>query len=78
MYWLGRYVERAENTARLLDGTHHLSLLPIPAGEQGNLWRNLFQSELGVEAFTAKHYSFSDTPIIDFMALDPDNPSSIR
>ncbi len=78
LYWLGRYVERAENTARLLDGTHHLSLLPIPAGEQGNLWRNLFQSELEVEAFTAKHDSFSDTPIIDFMALDPDNPSSIR
>ncbi len=77
LYWLGRYVERAENTARLLDGTQHLSLLPISLDEQGNLWRNLFQSPSEIEAFTAKHSAFTDLPVIEFMALDQENSSSI-
>ena len=28
LYWMGRYVERAENTARILDVTYRMSLLP--------------------------------------------------
>jgi len=78
LYWLGRYVERAENTARLLDGTYHLSLLPISSGEQGTLWRNLFQSTNEVDAFNEKHDAFTDLPTIEFLALDQDNASSIR
>ena len=27
LYWMARHIERAENTARLLDGTHRTSLL---------------------------------------------------
>lgn len=78
LYWLGRFVERAENTARLIGGTQRLSLMPIPPGEHGELWRNLFQSEFEVEAYTAKHDRFTEQPVIEFLALDPDNPSSIR
>lgn len=78
LYWLGRYVERAENTARLLGGTQRLSLMPIPTGEQGELWRNLFQSDYEVEAFLAKHAEFVEAPVIDFLTLDPDFSSSIR
>tara|TARA_R110000787_G_scaffold239367_10_gene345699 strand:- start:2288 stop:3217 length:930 start_codon:yes stop_codon:yes gene_type:complete len=77
LYWLGRYVERAENTARLLSGTQRLSLMPIPTDEAGNLWRNLFQSEVEENAFLAKHSKFSEAPVMEYMALDPENPSSI-
>lgn len=77
LYWLGRYVERVENTARLLAGTQRLSLMPIPKEEQGNLWRNLFQSDAERSAFELKHDKYEELSVIDFMAMDRSNPSSI-
>ena len=32
LYWMGRYIERAENTARILDVSYRSSLLPQPVG----------------------------------------------
>ncbi len=78
LYWLGRYVERSENTARLLSGTQRLSLMPIPAPEQQQLWRDLFQTDLERAAFEEKHPSYTESPVIEFMCLDDGNPSSIR
>ncbi len=69
---------RAGNTARLLDGTQRLSLLPIPPGEQENLWRQLFQSEAEINAFNKKYTDFVEDQVLAHMALDPDNSSSIR
>lgn len=78
LYWLGRYIERVENTARLLAGTQRLSLMPIPKDEQAALWQNLFQSDFERAAFEAKHDKYAELPVIDFMALDRENPSSIQ
>ncbi len=78
LYWMGRYMERAENTSRLLSGTQRLSLMPIPTDEQGNLWRNLFQSTDEIEAFEKNHSDYSENPVMEFMALEAENPSSIR
>jgi len=77
LYWLGRYVERAENSARLLDGTHHLNLLPLTSDEQSELWHKLFQSQNEVDAFLEKHNQFSDRAVIEYLTLERDNPSSI-
>lgn len=77
LYWLGRYVERAENAARLIDGTYHLSLLPITPDEHGELWRRLFQSQEELEPFLKKHPEFSGDSVVEHMVLDPENPSSI-
>jgi len=77
LYWLGRYVERAENSARLLDGTHHLNLLPLTSDEQGELWHKLFQSQNEIDAFLEKHNQFSDRAVIEYLTLERDNPSSI-
>ena len=35
LYWMARHIERAENTARLLDVTYRMSLLPYEAIEPG-------------------------------------------
>ena len=78
LYWLGRYMERVENTARLLAGTQRLSLMPIPKEEQGDLWRNLFQSDSERAAFEVLHDKYDELPVIDFMAFDRANSSSIR
>lgn len=77
LYWLGRYVERAENNARLIDGTYHMSLLPITPDEHAELWRKLFQSAEEIEAFVEKHPEFTNDAVTRYLTLDPDNRSSI-
>ena len=38
LYWIARHIERAENTARLLDVTYRTSLLPYEPQEPGLAW----------------------------------------
>ena len=38
LYWMGRHIERAENTARLLDVTYRMALLPYETIEPGLAW----------------------------------------
>ena len=77
LFWMARYTERAENTARMLDVCSQNSLMPQTAlaAEQG--WRAL----LGIceleAAFDAKYTTLTQRDVIDFMARDPDNASSI-
>jgi len=42
LYWLGRYVERAEDTARMLDVTYH-NLLESPATNETTAWKELLE-----------------------------------
>ena len=41
LYWMARYTERAENTARMLDVNHQTSLLPQPAEFLEQSWKKL-------------------------------------
>ena len=78
LYWMARYMERAENTARMLDVNYQAGLLPQPihAAEQG--WRGL----LGISELTAdfeKRYGdVRPQSVMEFMVGDEQNPSSIR
>ncbi len=38
LFWMARHIERAENTARLLDVTYRTSLLPYHIQEPGLAW----------------------------------------
>ena len=78
LFWMSRYTERAENTARMLDVNYQTSLLPqaVDAVKQG--WEGLLSiSEL--KAPYAERYGESITPrdVMDFMVRDEKNPSSI-
>lgn len=42
LFWMGRYVERAEETARMLDVTYH-NLLESPPEEEATAWRELLE-----------------------------------
>lgn len=78
LYWLGRHMERAENAARLLGGIQRLSLLPIPSDEQKGLWQGLYQSDEERAEFKEHHDEFAEQPVLHHMALDLENPSSIK
>jgi uncharacterized alpha-E superfamily protein len=77
LFWMARYTERAENTARMLDVHVQTGLLPqsVDHAEQG--WRAILGiSELQSE-FDKKYNAITQKDVIDFMVRDPGNPSSI-
>lgn len=76
LYWMSRYLERAENLVRMLDVTHSLSLLPQSRGSGIELNAPLVVTG-SLQAFEAKQVPLDVERLFDFMALDLDNPSSV-
>ncbi|MDO9074102.1 MAG: alpha-E domain-containing protein [Rubrivivax sp.] len=77
LFWMARYMERAENTARMLDVNYQTSLLPQSAdmAEQG--WRGLLSISELTSSFSKKHEKVTALDVMDFMVRDETNPSSI-
>ena len=77
LFWMARYTERAENTARMLDVNVQTALLPqsAHAAEQG--WRAMLGISELLDAFDDKHGLLTAKDVLEFMVCDPDNPSSI-
>ncbi len=76
LYWLGRYVERADFIARLVEATIRLDALsPTPAGEAA--WRSALSVTYSDEAFAATDRPSTQAEISRFLTLDAGNPGSI-
>jgi uncharacterized alpha-E superfamily protein len=77
LFWMARYTERAENTARMLDVRVQYSLMPQTekAAEQG--WRAMLNVSELEGPFDERYAAPTQKDVIDFMVRDPDNPSSI-
>jgi uncharacterized alpha-E superfamily protein len=78
LYWLGRYMERAENTARMLEVADRVSLLTASDDAEKNEWHSVLMSTGSADAFYERHEEAGREAVIDFLAMDQDNPSSIR
>lgn len=77
LYWMARYTERAENTVRMLDVSYRMSLLPGTNGGDTEGWSAILDiSELS-DAFARTGRSLTARDVIEFVALDRDNPSSV-
>ena len=75
IYWLARYLERAENTARLVS-TYHFLLMDLPRGAQLG-WQAL-PVITGGQALFAEHYLRQDERnTVKFLLADAFNPSSL-
>jgi uncharacterized alpha-E superfamily protein len=75
LFWIGRYVERAEDTARILDvNIHHL--LEAPLTSESEICRSLL-SVMGVSMAPEQLKSVTASKVTDVLAFDPGNPSSI-
>jgi uncharacterized alpha-E superfamily protein len=74
---MARYMERAENTARMLDVNYQTSLLPQSAAVSEQGWRGLLSiSELS-EIFYERYGAIDARKVMQFMVRDESNPSSI-
>lgn len=75
LYWMTRYLERAENTARLINATTHV-LLDLPRGASFG-WDVLLKVA-GLDQLFGEHYREHDeASIMRFLISDERNPSSI-
>lgn len=77
LYWMARYIERAENTARTLDVSNRMAVLPTALGSTSLQWRPALEIGPDPTAFYDRYGEASPKNVIVYMALDPDNPSSI-
>ncbi|MGM0552429.1 MAG: alpha-E domain-containing protein [Pseudomonadota bacterium] len=75
VYWMARYVERAENTARMVTAFHLLAL-DMPKSVQLS-WKGLVEVT-GNDAVFDNHYQRDDERnCVKFLLADADNPSSV-
>ena len=75
IYWMSRYVERAENVARFIEVNLQL-MLDTPSGEDQQ-WEPLVNTTGDHEAFTKRFGKATQQNVIHFLTFDAENPNSI-
>ena len=76
IYWMNRYIERAENISRFINVNVHLIL---DLGFEGSVsqWEALVVATGDEKAFKARYDSYSEENVIRFLTFDIENPNSI-
>ena len=77
LYWMSRYTERAENTARMLDVNYQTSLLPQSTAVAQVGWQGLLSISELTQAYQSIHGEVLPARVMEFMVKDESNPSSI-
>jgi len=77
LFWMSRYMERAENTARMLNVSYETSLLPqsVAAAQAG--WEGILSISELLPAYLALYKTINPRDVMEFMVKDVNNPSSI-
>ncbi len=75
IYWLNRYIERAENVARFVDVNLNL-MLDLPAG-MPQQWKPLVTVTGDLELFNSRYSEANIENVIKFLMFDENNPNSI-
>ena len=76
VFWLSRYIERAENTARVIDV--NIQLMPDLNVEAGSQWRPIVLTTGDEQAFVERYNDrFRQDEVLRFLIFDMENPNSI-
>ena len=73
IYWMNRYLERAENVARFIDVNHNLTL--GEGGELSNQWAPLVYTTRDQEDFAGRYGEPSRQTVLRLRAVDRENPN---
>lgn len=76
MYWFARYLERVENTARLV-GVYDNLLFDLPHGNDIS-WYNLVLINSTTELFAERYKVQDERNVVKFLLSDETNPNSMR
>ena len=77
LFWMARYMERAENTARLLDVNYQTSLLPQSSEATLQGWKGLLSISELMPDYLGRFETVNARDVMAFMVSDANNPSSI-
>lgn len=78
LFWLGRYIERADNAARIIDAASRLATVPVAYAGGTTEWESALSAAGALASFSASHAEADRDAVIDYLAFSPVNPSSIR
>ena len=78
IYWLARYVERAEYLARILEATQRLTALPLAYIGATNEWESAVATAGCTGSFYKAYPEANENSVTEFLAFSAANPSSIR
>jgi uncharacterized alpha-E superfamily protein len=76
LYWIARYMERADTSARLLEVGSRISLIPSAHGYRSE-WDSLLQASGMAAGFAAKYGDTVQRNLESWLFFDRDNPSSV-
>ncbi|SFE52829.1 Uncharacterized conserved protein, Alpha-E superfamily [Paenibacillus algorifonticola] len=87
LFWIGRYMERAENHARLIDVHYHLQAEDgadseaVGKGQEAAAptckWSRIVDALGSRESYVQQYGSYSEQDVLRYMTLDRDNPNSL-
>ncbi|HEY3860683.1 MAG TPA: alpha-E domain-containing protein [Verrucomicrobiae bacterium] len=79
LYWMSRYIERAENIARIVDVNLQLllDLSNINDERLAEYWMPIVQSTGDEEGFLEHHKKATAQSVTEFLVFQPENPNSI-
>jgi len=78
LYWLARYMERADFLARALEASRRLAALPRTYGDAETEWRSVLLSAGCADAFAATGRPLNEANVVEFLTFSTENPGSIR
>ncbi len=78
LYWLARYVERADFLARIVEATQRLAALPANYSGTGTEWDSALESSGAAAGFRETHGAPEEQSVVEYLTFAADNPSSIR
>jgi len=78
LYWLARYMERADFLARALEASRRLAALPRTYGDAETEWRSVLLSAGCADAFAATGQPLNEINVVEFVTFSTENPGSIR
>ena len=75
LYWMFRYLERSENTARLVEAGFRIALTHSSVAEDE--WKSIISTTGQKAAFTERHDSYTSENVVDFLLRDTSHPASV-
>ncbi len=78
LYWLARYMERADFLARAIEASRRLAALPKAYGGADSEWESVLLSSGADDAFEKTGKPVNEANVIEFLTFSRDNPGSIR
>ena len=77
LFWMSRYTERAENTARMLSVSYDTSMIPMRPEDATRSWQGVLSISELIPAYQARFRDITRDNVLFFMVADESNPASI-